>query len=194
MRYVSVGRRFGATVVDAIVIGTVTLPFARVSHSGTYVSVNWSGAGAAAAMAVWFGYYIVLEALAGATIGKWALQIRVVRTDGSKLGWGGSLVRNALRLIDFLPFAYLLGAILIWTSGTRQRLGDRSGKSVVIEKGSNQIAAAPAPWVPPPLAIPTPAPPLPAPPPMPPSPAPAPLATPGETTADPFTTRTDPPP
>jgi uncharacterized RDD family membrane protein YckC len=192
MRYVSVGRRFGATVVDVIVISVVTLPFARISHSGTYVSVNWSGAGAAAAMAVWFGYYIVLEAVAGATVGKWALQIRVVRTDGSKLGWAGSLVRNTLRLIDFLPFAYLLGAILIWTSGTRQRLGDRSGKSVVIEKGSNRIAPAAAPWVPPRGTIPTPAPPLPAPPPMPSAPAPAPAATPGEATAEPFTTRTDP--
>ena len=192
MRYVSVGRRFGATVVDVIVISVVTLPFARISHSGTYVSLNWSGAGAAAAMAVWFGYYIVLEAVAGATVGKWALQIRVVRTDGSKLGWAGSLVRNTLRLIDFLPFAYLLGAILIWTSGTRQRLGDRSGKSVVIEKGSNRIAPAAAPWVPPRGTIPTPAPPLPAPPPMPSAPAPAPAATPGEATAEPFTTRTDP--
>lgn len=75
-----------------------------------------------------------MEALQGATIGKMVLGIRVVRLDGSPISWGQSISRNLLRLIDQIPYGipYLLGAILIWTSSTKQRLGDRLADTVVV--------------------------------------------------------------
>ena len=78
-------------------------------------------------------YFIVLEATQGATLGKMALGLRVVRTDGSPISWTESIIRNLLRIIDGL-FIYLVGAIFIWTSPLKQRLGDRAARTVVIRR------------------------------------------------------------
>ena len=51
-----------------------------------------------------------------ATLGKLLLGLRVVNVDGSRIGWGASIIRNLLRIIDALPFFYLFGAILICTA------------------------------------------------------------------------------
>lgn len=80
---------------------------------------------------IYFGYFIVLEATLGATVGKLALGLRVVKTDGTALTWSGSFIRNLLRLVDGL-LDYLVGAMLIWTSPLKQRLGDRAAKTVVV--------------------------------------------------------------
>ena len=77
-------------------------------------------------------YFVLLEGLAGATVGKWLLGLRVVRIDGSRPGlWKGAL-RNVLRLVDSLPTLYILGAILILSSAERARLGDRIAGTRVI--------------------------------------------------------------
>jgi uncharacterized RDD family membrane protein YckC len=58
--------------------------------------------------------------------------LRVVKKEGAApLDWQASTVRNVLRLIDGL-FFYLVGAIFIWTSKDRQRLGDRLANTVVV--------------------------------------------------------------
>jgi uncharacterized RDD family membrane protein YckC len=69
----------------------------------------------------------------GGTLGKLALGMRVVMEDGSPVTLTASLIRNLLRIIDGL-FAYLLGAIFIWTSPAKQRLGDRLAKTFVVKK------------------------------------------------------------
>ena len=78
-------------------------------------------------------YYIVMEATQGATLGKMALGLRVVKTNGSPISWSESIIRNLLRIIDGL-FFYLVGAILIWNSPLRQRLGDRAANTVVVRR------------------------------------------------------------
>jgi uncharacterized RDD family membrane protein YckC len=82
-----------------------------------------------------FGYFIVLEATQGATLGKMALGLRVVKTNGAPITWADSLIRNLLRIIDGL-FGYLVGAILIWSSPLKQRLGDRVAHTVVVRRPS----------------------------------------------------------
>jgi uncharacterized RDD family membrane protein YckC len=64
-----------------------------------------------------------------------AVKIKVVRGDGTKIDYMDAVVRNILRLIDLIPYfiPYLLGAILIWTSDTKQRLGDRTAHTVVVK-------------------------------------------------------------
>lgn len=81
--------------------------------------------------AVLLGYFVILEGTSGATLGKRLLKLRVVRTDGSALTMRESLIRNLLRIVDGFAF-YLVGAILIWTSPDRQRLGDRVAKTYVV--------------------------------------------------------------
>lgn len=77
-------------------------------------------------------YFVLLEGLAGATLGKWLLGLRVVRMDGSRPGLWKSVLRNALRLVDSLPTLGILGAILIARSAERARFGDRVAGTRVI--------------------------------------------------------------
>ncbi len=125
-RYVGVGPRFVAVLIDFIIIGVV----------GGILSAIFgpSNAGASGGLTglLALAYIIVMEATQGATVGKMVMGLRVVKEDGSPISWSESIIRNLLRIIDGL-FAYLVGAILIWTSPLKQRLGDRVAHTVVIK-------------------------------------------------------------
>ncbi len=138
LEYVGVGRRFVAIPVDVIILLIVNGLIGLVFHAGMtnvngVMTYNSSGPGAALQIIIPFAYYIIMEAMTGATVGKMALGIRVVKLDGSPISWGESIIRNLLRIIDGL-FGYLLGAIFVWTSPTKQRLGDRAAKTVVVRR------------------------------------------------------------
>jgi uncharacterized RDD family membrane protein YckC len=83
---------------------------------------------------VWLGYYIVLESLYGATIGKMLLGLCVVRVDGQPLGISSIVARNVLRLVDALPAAYLIGGLSVLLSGHSQRLGDMVAGTTVVRR------------------------------------------------------------
>ena len=138
VQYVGVGRRFLAVLVDSIllgiVFGVIGALFGQSQASGGNVSVSLTGVPAMVTFVIFFLYFIVLEAVLGATLGKLLLGIRVVDVEGSRISWGASILRNILRIIDALPFAYILGAILIWTSARKQRLGDRAARTVVVRR------------------------------------------------------------
>jgi uncharacterized RDD family membrane protein YckC len=79
-------------------------------------------------------YFTLLEAIwNGQTPGKKLTKIRVVREDGRPITFQESLIRNILRLVDG-QVCYLVGAILVWRSPRKQRLGDRIAHTVVIKK------------------------------------------------------------
>ncbi len=171
MEYISVGRRAGAIILDSILLWIVFFIVIAATGDTTTTttssgaSVNASGGGTSLVLIIliFFAYFVVLEATIGATVGKLAVGIRVVMADGSSLTWGASFVRNLLRIIDGL-FFYLVGAILVWNSDIRQRLGDRAAHSVVVSKHS--VGRAPmAPGVPGSAPPPPPVPPTPPPPP-----------------------------
>ena len=126
MQYVGVGPRFLALLIDAIIIGVVGGILGVIFRNSPGLSGGVTGFLALA-------YFIVLEATQGATLGKMALGLRVTRTDGAPISWTESIIRNLLRIIDGL-FVYLIGAILIWTSPLKQRLGDRVAKTVVVRR------------------------------------------------------------
>lgn len=138
LQYVGVGRRFVATLVDfilyLIVFVIVGIALGHAQASAGSASVSLTGTPAFLVDVLFFLYYIVFEAVLGGTVGKMLLGIRVANVDGSRIGWGASIIRNILRIIDALPFFYLLGAILIWTSPQKQRLGDRAAKTVVVRR------------------------------------------------------------
>jgi uncharacterized RDD family membrane protein YckC len=119
--------RFLALLIDGIIVLVVGVLLAFILRNAPGLSGGLIGLLAIA-------YYIVMVATQGATVGKMALGLRVVKTDGSPISWSESVIRNLLRIIDALPFAYIVGAILIWTSPLKQRLGDRVANTVVIRK------------------------------------------------------------
>ena len=92
-------------------------------------------------------YYFLLEWLFASTIGKSALRLRVVGKDGDPCTLGGSLQRNILRPIDWLPFFYIIGTIAILSSHDRQRVGDRIAGTVVTKTPEKDINPPPAPFL-----------------------------------------------
>ena len=82
-----------------------------------------------------FAYFVVLQGAYGQSVGMMAVNIRVLREDGSKISYTDAAIRTILLLIDAIPYVipYLLGAILIWTSDKKQRLGDRAAHTVVVK-------------------------------------------------------------
>ena len=81
---------------------------------------------------IFLAYFTYLEGSKGQTIGKMVTKIKVVGEDGEMINMNQAFTRNILRVIDGL-LAYLIGAILIWRSDKKQRLGDRIAKTVVIK-------------------------------------------------------------
>jgi uncharacterized RDD family membrane protein YckC len=178
MTYVGVGRRFVAIFVDSIVLLILSGPFAEIRHGDGYLQIDWNGRRMFWPSLIVIVYFILLEGIAGATIGKFLTGIRVVNQDGTKLTWSASIVRNIARIVDAFPYAipYLVGAISVWVSPIQQRLGDRWANTVVVTKESLRAGAgtpgstADGGWqhvpTPPPVSAPAGAPPLPPPPPM----------------------------
>ncbi|SRR5713101_2612648 len=83
---------------------------------------------------LWLLYFTYFESTTGQTLGKQLMRIRVVdETTLKHLDFGPSLVRNILRIIDWLPFFYLIGFILIATNPKKQRIGDMAARSIVVK-------------------------------------------------------------
>jgi len=148
-----VGSRFAASLIDGIFQGLLTsfLPLI-VSLFGFWGGFGHSlGNKATALFAVGFmiievvilgGYSIFFETIwNGQTPGKRFIKIRVVQENGSPVTFLMVLIRNVLRVIDMLPFAYGIGMLAVMFSKKNQRLGDMAAGTVVVrEKGD----AAPA--------------------------------------------------
>ncbi|MEM2902827.1 MAG: RDD family protein [Candidatus Bathyarchaeia archaeon] len=146
--YKGIGVRFAAQIIDGIILAIIYFGVG-FSMFGTW---SWEVTGFAAAPFITvigiidFLYFMILEGTVGSTLGKRALKLKVVKEDGTACGLAASFIRNILRIIDALPFIYIVGMIFIARSPKKQRLGDRIAKTVVVE--------APGPTVPTPAAMP----------------------------------------
>ena len=78
-------------------------------------------------------YMVLFEVLnQGRSPGKQIMGLRVVQDDGRPIGWSASLIRNLLRFVDMLPFAYAFGAISCLQHPTFKRLGDLAAGTLVV--------------------------------------------------------------
>lgn len=155
LEYKGIGRRFLAFLVDGVILSILLELFLKVfpgSASGSCDSFfylrfsltlngeetiyNLCGFPALSYLLLVVLYPLVLEWKLGGTVGKLITGIRVVKTNGEPIDFKASLIRNFMRPVDFLPFFYLVGAISIWSSETKQRLGDRLANTVVVSKKS----------------------------------------------------------
>ena len=88
----------------------------------------------AISVALIFLYFGLLEGIVGATLGKFATGIRVVKEDGSIQGVPKSLVRWIVFLVDGPLSLFLCGIITSATSSGHRRLGDMSAQTYVVAK------------------------------------------------------------
>lgn len=129
----SVGIRAGATVIDIVIFWAFGFIVGLATGDSSGAGFALGTLGTCVVGIAGLAYYIVMETLYGGTVGKLALGLKVVKEDGSAPDWQTSIVRTLLRIIDGL-FVYLIGAILVWTSPTNQRLGDKVAKTLVVKK------------------------------------------------------------
>ena len=132
MEYVGVGLRAVAAIIDTALLFIVGYLIALASGGTTEEGFLLQGVPFFIWLAIALAYYIVMEARSGATLGKRVMKLKVVKLEGgAPLDWQASIARNVLRLIDGL-FFYLVGAIVVWISDKKQRLGDKVAGTVVV--------------------------------------------------------------
>jgi uncharacterized RDD family membrane protein YckC len=139
-------RRIAAAAIDLLVLlafGIVLGMLAGAHSAGTaMVSLAWA-----------LYYYFALEMLAGQTLGKKAMGLKVVRADGRQADPRTIAVRTVLRLVDGIGL-YLVGLVVMLATGERrQRLGDLAADTVVTNAEEDvedpTVQMAPAPTTPP---------------------------------------------
>jgi len=135
LNYQGIGPRIGAQIVDTVVL-FILFFLVGFAMSGSF-TFQYSGAEAypflGAYFLIFFLYFAVLEGYVGQTLGKKLLKIKVVKENGEACGFRPAFVRTILRIIDALPFLYIIGMILIARSDKKQRLGDSIAKTVVVK-------------------------------------------------------------
>src|SRR5713226_4857750 len=135
------GSRFLAQLIDqliltvilvAVVIVVFVLGAATNDRDLTLLLVGL------ASFVIVFFYFLITEAMfGGQTPGKRALRLRVVGDQGQPITFSQALIRNLVRVVDFLPVYYGVGLITLFINGRGKRLGDlAAGRVVVREQGA----------------------------------------------------------
>ena len=133
--------RFLALVFDLVILSLIFFPVTKLvkgvwlMSSGEHAwSYGWfiTDPLCLTFLAAMFFYFVLLEGLLGATIGKMILGLQVVSTDRGPCGLKRSFIRNILRIVDALPALNILGVVLIAASPEKARFGDRIAGTRVI--------------------------------------------------------------
>lgn len=78
-------------------------------------------------------YHPIVEVvMRGRTPGKRMAGVRVVTTQGQTPGIGALLIRNIFRLVDWLPFFYVVGLTAAIVTARQLRLGDLAAGTVLV--------------------------------------------------------------
>jgi uncharacterized RDD family membrane protein YckC len=143
--YQGVAIRFVALLIDAIILGIISYILIFLFAASAITVDTSTGAvsiGQAYYAAVALGiviellYFTLLLGRYGQSVGMMVVKIKVVsEADSGPITYGAAFIRTILLYIDEIPYAipFLLGAILIWTSDKKQRLGDRVAHTVVLK-------------------------------------------------------------
>ncbi len=79
-------------------------------------------------------YFTFFEGTTGQTLGKQAVSIKALDEVSKKpVNMERALLRNILRIIDWFPFFYLIGFILVETQPQKKRLGDTLARTIVVK-------------------------------------------------------------
>src|SRR4030088_2593822 len=126
------GTRAIAQLLDLLIVSGVLVAVyfvaAAASITGATTGVLIAVMGS---FVVIFGYFWVSESLwSGQTVGKKAFRLRAVGDRGEPLTFGQAGIRNIVRIVDFLPYAYGVGLIVLFVNGNGKRLRDPSAGAI----------------------------------------------------------------
>ena len=149
----SIGNRFIACAIDHTIqiVGliTIVIVFLIISDAANvgHRLVNAPKWVIALLVVIQFliinGYFAIFEWIwSGQTPGKRWLKLRVIREDGRPISFFEAMVRNLLRVVDFIvPPFYSVGLISVFATERDQRVGDLVAGTVVVRE---REAEAPA--------------------------------------------------
>ena len=81
-----------------------------------------------------FGYFWACEAFwSGQTVGKKIFRLRAVGDRGEPMTFMQAGIRNIVRIVDFLPYAYGVGLVVLFANGRGKRLGDLAAGTIVVK-------------------------------------------------------------
>lgn len=137
MRYAEIIDRFVGALVDYIIIFVVSIVIAIPIGLGFAFGGGFFflfGPLFLIEIILWLLYFTYFEGTSGQTFGKQLAHIKVVdERSGATVDMGRAFIRSLLRIIDELPFLYIIGVILVAVTPNRQRLGDMAAHTVVIK-------------------------------------------------------------
>src|SRR3954469_22481335 len=130
------GNRGFAAVVDFILAALIFVgaswAFSTLSNVALLANPFFGVAVMLTFLVTW-SYFVLLEWLwQGQTIGKRLYGLRVIRDDGAPAGFVAVLIRNRLRIVDFLPAFYGFGLLTVIVTTRSQRLGDIAAGTYVV--------------------------------------------------------------
>jgi uncharacterized RDD family membrane protein YckC len=147
-----IGSRGAAILVDLLVQSLISivlyLALFGVLLAGSLVGGQRGGQGVftgvvivmilfvVALFALTLGYHMVFEIVwNGQTPGKRTVGIRVIRENGYPIRPMDAVIRNIVRIVDYLPFAYAIGVFTMLFNSRARRLGDFAAGTIVVREG-----------------------------------------------------------
>jgi len=146
-----IGSRSMAALIDYLIIGVAMLLVycAASTLLGVGLGATFSNEDVGAAGVYWilavlvlveflifWGYFALFELVwNGQTPGKRVGKLRVIRRDGQPIHAGESMVRNLVRIVDFLPGFYGIGLVTMFIDKDARRLGDLAAGTIVVREG-----------------------------------------------------------
>ncbi len=92
----------------------------------------------APALIIYLLYHPLVElAMRGQTPGKRMAGVRIVNRDGGPPSVGAILIRNAFRLVDMMPGAYVVGLVCTMATAQHVRIGDMAAGTLLVTHTAN---------------------------------------------------------
>ncbi len=137
--------RFVAVFIDGIALQVVTIPMWLLFSGAVSTSLNAARPNPAVVfstmlmlnfviMLIACLYEVIMIRYYGATLGKMAAGVKVVRTDGSGVGWGISIGRYFMKIVSSMIL--LIGYIIAGFDDEKRALHDRVCDTRVVYKQS----------------------------------------------------------
>jgi len=157
-----IGSRGAAILVDLLVQSAISMALYMLLLGALLVAAVVDAVGGGSSTAGFFvvaaifvvalfvltmGYNLVFEIIwNGQTPGKRVVGIRVIRENGYPIRPLDAVIRNVVRIVDYLPFVYSVGVFTMLVNGRAKRLGDFAAGTIVVHEGpgsSHEFATTP---------------------------------------------------
>ena len=130
------GTRAIAQILDLLILAGVLIgiTFAAIAVGQAGSSTIAFLVGVLGGFVVVFGYFWTCEAFwSGQTIGKKVFRLRAVGDRGEPMTFFQAGIRNVVRIVDFLPYGYGVGLVVLFVNGKGKRLGDLAAGTIVVK-------------------------------------------------------------